>query len=153
EEARLYNSLRLDEPWDSPHNIEVAKKIPSVYVCPTRIPPDDHPEDRTSYVAVLGDRTMWPPSAKPTQLDDVQDGPEQTILLIEAYSDLPWIAPRDLSLDEGLGHLTAHQHIHIGGPYDHGYFFDYHPGPHVLLTNGSVIHSGAGVSRHTWSQL
>ena len=32
----LYNKFNLDEPWDSPHNRELLKEMPSTYVCPSR---------------------------------------------------------------------------------------------------------------------
>ena len=28
---RLYDRFKLDEPWDSPHNIELLKEMPDIY--------------------------------------------------------------------------------------------------------------------------
>src|ERR1700676_3675353 len=35
EEAPLYAQFHLDEPWDSPHNLPLASKMPRVYTCPS----------------------------------------------------------------------------------------------------------------------
>ena len=34
EEDSLYRQYRMDEPWDSPHNLEIAKQMPKVYQTP-----------------------------------------------------------------------------------------------------------------------
>ena len=36
EQQALYKKFKLDEPWDSPHNRELIKYMPPVYVCPSR---------------------------------------------------------------------------------------------------------------------
>ena len=36
EQQALYHRFKLDEPWDSPHNKELIKEIPPVYLCPER---------------------------------------------------------------------------------------------------------------------
>ena len=35
EENQLYERFHLDEPWDSPHNIQLLSEMPSIYVCPS----------------------------------------------------------------------------------------------------------------------
>src|SRR5262249_45964342 len=49
--AKLYGEFRQDEPWDSPHNLRLLAKMPSVYACPSE------PSRRsysTVYQAVVG---------------------------------------------------------------------------------------------------
>ena len=47
EEDALYKQFHLDEPWDSPHNLEVAKKMPSVFQSP------DSPSDGKTRVMLF----------------------------------------------------------------------------------------------------
>src|SRR5438552_3335668 len=34
EYGALYNEFHLDEPWDSPHNIELLPRMPKIYASP-----------------------------------------------------------------------------------------------------------------------
>src|SRR2546426_8412471 len=36
EQDALFKQFKLDEPWDSPHNIQLLPKIPSTYAAPGR---------------------------------------------------------------------------------------------------------------------
>ena len=47
EEDALYKQFHLDEPWDSPHNLEVAKKMPAVFQSP------DSPKDGKTRVMLF----------------------------------------------------------------------------------------------------
>ena len=54
----------------------------------------------TSYVAIVGPRTMWSPGLYVRAADFV-DGLSQTIMVVEiANSDIEWLEPRDLPLAE-----------------------------------------------------
>jgi prepilin-type processing-associated H-X9-DG protein len=90
----IYRQLKLDEPWDSPHNLAVAKSFsPRVFRCPTDV---NGPPDETSYVMVVGPDTI---SDGPTgrKAADVTDGTSNTILIVEqANSGIAWNEPRDL---------------------------------------------------------
>jgi len=39
EEEALYKRFKLDEPWDSPHNIALLKEMPQTYALPNQIQP------------------------------------------------------------------------------------------------------------------
>ena len=53
----------------------------------------------TSYVAVVGDTTVWNPKQR-RSFADIKDGPENTIMLVEvADSNIYWTEPRDLDFD------------------------------------------------------
>ncbi len=99
EEQELYAKYRFDQPWNGPHNRELAKRHQlSQYVCPAA----DGTSGETSYVAVVGPETMWP-GAKGKHIDDIRDGTSKTIAIIEtANSGIHWMEPRDLTLDEAL---------------------------------------------------
>ena len=57
----LYHRYRFTEPWNSEHNLEVARDIPKEYRCQS-----DSPVSQldTSYVAVTGTGTLWPGSPR-----------------------------------------------------------------------------------------
>ncbi|MFP6618049.1 MAG: DUF1559 domain-containing protein [Pirellulaceae bacterium] len=95
EQESLYTQFHLDEPWDSPHNIQLLDSIPPVYVSPL------HPlENRTVYVAPMGPNTVLG-SGKRVRFADVLDGLSQVIAVIEAGSEqaVPWTRPDDLPID------------------------------------------------------
>lgn len=153
DEARLYNLLRLSEPWNSPHNVDVAKKVPTVYACPSRAIAPGHPASSTSYVAVTGDRTAWPEGGRATRLRDLSDGTSKSILLIESHAETPWAEPRDLSLDEALDQLANADPMRGEGHQSTGFFHDLYYGRSILLADGSVRYSGLNLDRDAWSQL
>jgi hypothetical protein len=95
EEDVLYRQFKLNEPWDSPHNIKLLDQIPPVYVNPRY-----DLGNRTVYVAPEGPQTVLG-SGKPVRFRDVSDGTSQTIAVITAgpASAVPWTKPQDLALD------------------------------------------------------
>jgi hypothetical protein len=59
EHKALYDEYRFDEPWDGPHNRQLADYMPSVYRCPSD--PGANPRlPISSYLAVVGPETIWP---------------------------------------------------------------------------------------------
>jgi hypothetical protein len=95
EEDVLYRQFKLNEPWDSPHNIKLLDQIPPVYVNPRY-----DLGNRTVYVAPEGPQTVLG-SGKPVRFRDVIDGTSQTIAVITAgpARAVPWTKPQDLALD------------------------------------------------------
>ena len=95
EHGDLYSQIKLDEPWNSPHNIRLAPLMPDVYRCPA----DANAKDgETSYVAVTGPETLWP-GAQSRRLSDTRATVE-TILLVEAADlGISWMEPRDMPFD------------------------------------------------------
>lgn len=87
----LYCRFRLDEPWDSPHNLRVARDVPDAYRCHADEPSS---EIDTSYLAVVGEGTIWDAAAAgPLSHDD------QRIAIVEVVrSNIAWTEPRDLTL-------------------------------------------------------
>jgi hypothetical protein len=91
EQSYLYSQIKLDEPWNSPHNIRLAPLMPAVYRCPADA---DVKEGETSYVAVAGRETLWPGAAS-RRLSDTRSS--ETILLVEvAGLGISWMEPLDL---------------------------------------------------------
>ena len=51
EEEALYKQFKLDEPWDSEHNLKLAKNMPKIYFHPKANKPGD---DKTHYRLFYG---------------------------------------------------------------------------------------------------
>jgi prepilin-type processing-associated H-X9-DG protein len=93
-----------DKPWNSPQNANLARMTWRCYHCPD----DDSPPSMTSYVAIVGSHTGFPPD-KSLKLDDFKN-PIKTILLVELRnSNINWTEPRDLDISE-LAKLTSNCH-------------------------------------------
>ena len=115
----VYGKYRFHEPWNSPQNQELANC--NNFACPAH----STSPVMTNYVAVVGENTLWPAPKKPAEYalydyESDEDDPGQyewpvnrgrkigpdcdsKIVLIElVQSDIPWMEPRDITLDEFL---------------------------------------------------
>jgi hypothetical protein len=100
EQGDLLTRYNMKEPWDSPANSKLAGQMPSMYACPGDV--DAERSGKTSYVAVVGPETAWPPAGAMKQ-SGIHDKPGETILLVEvAGLDIPWTEPRDMAFDEAV---------------------------------------------------
>lgn len=90
----LYKEYRFSEPWNSPYNLNLAKRMPPIYA----FNGTHHRENIiTNYVVILGEETAWPGS-RALVSTDIADEKEQSILFVENQGALiPWMEPRDLS--------------------------------------------------------
>jgi hypothetical protein len=95
--AEVYAAYRFDEPWDGPHNIQLARRIGEFY---RRQGLNSDERNHTSFVAVVGPETAWP-GAQTRSKKDILDGASNTILVVEmAESGIPWMKPEDLPLEQ-----------------------------------------------------
>jgi hypothetical protein len=95
----LYDQYDFAEPWDGPNNRKIAPQMPEIFSCPSDT--TKRPE-MTSYVVVRGPGTGWPETGTVT-MNDVQDDPSKTILLVELQqSNIHWMEPRDLVMEDLL---------------------------------------------------
>jgi hypothetical protein len=133
EEHAQYSRYDFSEPWNGPRNGWLAFEIPDVYRCA------DVPRGATmttAFLAITGPETMWP-SAGSVCKDDLLDGPEQTLAVVEvANCGVCWLEPRDLAVpalplaaDAGQGHGIVCQH-RFGKPGPRGTW--------GLFANGSL---------------
>jgi hypothetical protein len=96
--SEVYERYDFSEPWDGPNNRKLADKMRGIFHCPSG--PHYERSPMTDYVVIVGPDTVFP-GASSTSLNDLQDGPENTILLAEiANSGIHWMEPRDLKTGE-----------------------------------------------------
>ena len=69
DEEWLYNRIRLDEPWDSEHNLSLSELVVDAYLCPSDATIDPH----TNYVAIVGSGMIFQ-GADGIERDQIQDG-------------------------------------------------------------------------------
>ena len=91
----LCERFHLDEPWDSPHNLDVAKTMPSIFQSP------DSPSDGKTRVMLFTGKGAAFDGEKKIRMLDIRDGAAATILCVEAGADkaVPWTKPEDLPFD------------------------------------------------------
>jgi hypothetical protein len=114
----LYEEFRLDEPWDSPHNLALLPRMPKTYAPPGRkaalVPPHhttlqvfvgpgtsfEEKRRQKTVERALSDKSY--PFSEPRGLkipDDFPDGTSNTLLFVEAGEPVPWTKPQDLPYD------------------------------------------------------
>jgi hypothetical protein len=98
EQEELFKEFKLDEPWDSPHNIKLLPKMPTTYAPPPgkmKLMPAYH----TIVHVFVGKGAAFEGRKRLRFKDDFTDGTSNTILLIEAGKPVPWTKPEDLIYD------------------------------------------------------
>ena len=95
EEDNLYRQFKLDEPWDSEHNMKLAAKMPKIYSHPTKNKPGDN---KTHYQVFYGNGAVFEMN-KGTRFPLITDGLSNTIMTVEAEEPVIWTKPEDLPFD------------------------------------------------------
>ena len=99
EQNNLYEMYRMDEPWDSEHNLQILDKMPTVY----RSPNSKAGANETTYLVIGGRNGIFGKdeagNAIETKIGQITDGTSNTIMIVAAGDDLavPWTKP-----DEGI---------------------------------------------------
>lgn len=96
EQDSLYRQFKLDEPWDSEHNLKLLDKIPELYrtVNNVKVKPAE-----TFYQVFTGPDTLYPkPDSKP-RLQTITDGTSNTLMVVEAGTAVPWTKPEDIAIE------------------------------------------------------
>ena len=93
EQNALYKQFHLDEPWDSPHNIELLDQMPAVFGSPNVVS-----DTKTVYQGFEDEGTMFDPEELELGFGNITDGSSNTILCVEANEDVAveWTKPQDL---------------------------------------------------------
>lgn len=115
----IYREYRFDEPWNSPHNQQLAARSRnSVYHCPSNARQDN--DTHTDYVVVVGPGTAFPGNQS-RSLEEFRDGAENTILVVEiANSEIHWMEPRDLAFDAMSFRVNDPSRPSISSPHPAG---------------------------------
>jgi prepilin-type processing-associated H-X9-DG protein len=96
----LYKEYCFDEPWNGPHNSALHERLqnPHMFSCYSDREMKEH---QTNYVAVVGPKTAMP-GARSRKLEELVNGPGQTILIVEVVNSgmIHWMEPRDLNFNE-----------------------------------------------------
>lgn len=151
EQNGLYDELRLDLPWDHPHNAALLQTAPSVLFCPSDITPSTTQEGlpKTSYVAVTGaDSTHGPGGLRGVidfdrglRIEEIVDGTSNTLMVAEVTDGGPWFAA-------GAGTARRIDDWIANKAWSH------HPGgANVLYADGSVQFLSSGTDLETLRRL
>jgi hypothetical protein len=97
EQDNLYKKFKLDEPWDSEHNMKVLKDnpMPKVFAIPGTKNED---EKKTHYQVFVGNGAMFDP-AKATSIVGITDGSSNTLMTALAEKAVDWTKPDDIEFD------------------------------------------------------
>lgn len=109
----FYEQFHLDEPWDSPHNLELMRTIPALYRAPG---PNRGQEWETFYQVFVGPGSVFERDGLSSPRD-IPDGRSFTILVVEAARPVPWTKPEDLIFDDGS------LRDRVGGVFQGGFIF------------------------------
>ncbi len=97
EEEALYKQFKLDEPWDSEHNLKLAKNMPKVYFHPKANKPGDN---KTHYRLFFGKGAAFELN-KGYSMGAIanMDGLSNTLMVVEAEDPVVWTNPNELAFD------------------------------------------------------
>jgi hypothetical protein len=91
-EKKLYESFRLDQPWDSPHNKKLLARMPEVFASP-RVKLKG--KGVTVYEVFQGPDAVFG-RGRPMRVSSIPDGTSNTIMVVEASTAVPWTRPGGL---------------------------------------------------------
>lgn len=102
-EESLHRRFNLDEPWDSPNNIQLLECMPAVYFAPP-MPTLAPPPHTTFFQVFVGPGTAFESGRKlnfpgPGRRNDFPDGLSTTILIAEGGNPVLWTKPEDLAYE------------------------------------------------------
>lgn len=131
------------EPWNGPNNakLELDQRWSGEFrcACETNVKPAI-----ASYVAVVGPNTMWPGTKPATPASDGSD--DNKVLLIEVInSDILWMEPRDLTIEQALDTFQPKSGMGIGSHHREGI--------HYLTVGGDVKTLPPNIDRESFRTL
>jgi len=130
-EQELFEQFKLDEPWDSEHNIKLLPAMPEFFRNATA--PSD---TKTTFQLVVGPSTVF--AADKPSSSIITDGASNTVLLVEtdASAAVEWTKPADWKFD------PKNPSRDLGGNRPDGFwaaYADMHVSNHAKDTDASVL--------------
>ena len=94
EQDNLYKQFKLDEPWDSEHNMKLVKVMPRVYA----LPYGQGKDGETNYRVFVGNGAAFD-MVQGIKFAQITDGTSNTIMVVEGAEGTPWTKPDELEFD------------------------------------------------------
>jgi hypothetical protein len=94
DQEKLYKEFKLDEPWDSPHNLELLRRMPMSFAAPGRkaaLIPADH-----TFCHVFVGRGTAFEHPEGQRVASFINGLSSTLLIVEGGKPVPWTKPEEL---------------------------------------------------------
>lgn len=114
--SSFYDQYSFAQPWNGPNNRQLANMLRGCW----HAPGDPKNSVMTSYVAIVGPGTPWA-GKQSTNLSSFVDGTSNTILIVEiSHSDIHWMEPRDLPIEELEAWLDPKHRPRVGGEIEGG---------------------------------
>jgi hypothetical protein len=136
----LYQEFKLDEAWDSPHNMKLLPKMPKIYrpVADMNETGELKPH-HTTYVAPIGSKTVFGQD-EPIHFRNVTDGLSNTVAFVELKREhaIPWTSPEEYRYDES--NPTAKLRNYNGKTA-------------IALFDGAVVNVKIDLPKETWLAL
>ncbi len=142
EYGALYDMVKKDEPWNSPHNAKVLNQRLPELTCPV----DNNENDlSTSYIAIIGPGTAWHEDG-PVSLSDLPDSGSHTVMVVESVdSGVHWAEPRDLTVEQALEGMKTGKGLHVSS--NHSSVIN------ILFADGSVRSVPKKFLISTWEKI
>ena len=107
ETGRLFKRFKLDESWDSPHNIKLLAEMPLVFKSPGSTNGDN---TKSNYVMPTGEETVFEGFKTPSIQSSLTF---ISMLEVEDSHAVPWTKPADYDIAQYPEGLQAHQQLDI----------------------------------------
>jgi hypothetical protein len=153
EQEELFRKYDFNEPWNGPNNRRLASAMPRMFRFPAL---GSRPgTGTTGYTAVVGPETGWLGSGGRSYDDFASTW--RTLFLVETFgSDIHWMEPRDLSIDEFVSELHSEPTFvrwWLRLPPTGWRHYRYPPGRAVVMVDGSVLFVPDNLSPETVRSL
>jgi DNA-directed RNA polymerase subunit RPC12/RpoP len=94
EQENLYRQFKLDEPWDSPHNLKLLPLMPKVYESNVA----KAGPGRTFYQTFVGPNTVNKNVKQGLKITEIPDGTSNTLIVAESSRAVEWTKPEDITI-------------------------------------------------------
>ncbi len=121
DEEELFQSIKLDEPWDSEHNRQLHARMPTIFRCPA----SRFASNATTTYSLIVGPDAYPSGPETLKPDEVTDDPNSTILFVERKNPICWMKPEEISEENALKGIDVDRGIgsdHLRGGANVAFF-------------------------------